>query len=84
MKQRRYRQRPISVHVHLDIPSSPRCPFCHEPYDRVLPVIGGNGVDTAYLHDDEDDVTFHFAHGVFIHEENGVDIDDYCLYEVED
>ena len=81
MRQKRYAQRPINISLRID-DGIPKCPFCHRPFDASVPIIGGNGVSTAFVHDRGEGFEFHHELGVLTHDEDEVDYDESCIYEI--
>lgn len=82
MKKRR--PLPIPVNVTVTISDGlPKCPLCHQTYDFSMPLLGFNGVGTAYCHETDDMMVWHHAMGVLKYDDNDIDSDGTCVYEVE-
>lgn len=85
MRQKRYRTRPITVTVNVSMArpdSRELCPYCGEPFERVMPVLGMEGVAFAYAHDDgEDEYDLHFPNSVLRDFAADLETDSLCLYE---
>ena len=86
MKPRHLRipHRPVQV-VNMIASSDRVCPYCQRTYDIALPMLGGNGVCTAYSHRiDRDCTSYCFHDHVMTDFDNDVDNDGLCVYEVDE
>lgn len=86
MKPRRHRIPPRPVQVVNVLHGSDRvCPYCNETYNIALPVLGGNGVCTGYVHRLSDDsARWCFHEHTFLDFDNDIDSDNHCAWEVSD